>query len=298
MASKTGQFKNDPKNEIAFVGIRSSETVNIVYTYVFEVSSDLIQIYIDASKRKVINLGMTLTPFIHLGLDAGDLNNDGGDEIVFSTINHIYTYATDDDLNLSRKVTGNVAEGDTYNDYKQSYNFIKVRDVNMDDREDVVIVKNFVQNQFADGFFIAMLSVNDNLDQMQAIGRLFGDEPQHDNIHPYSIAVGNFDGFNFTIGQPTHSTQNDVVQPIVILNAPPIHFDMFGSNIFDVNNCFNGGNCDFVATYKKQTTRSTEVSTKVSKDWAISSGVKAEGTIQGAPMGVGASVNYEAHLIG
>ncbi len=301
IALSSGQFKSDTKDEIAFLTIvRDGDFINVLnwsYLYLLEASPDLQQINFDPSKRATLILGQQQQYPNHLSMAAGDLNSDGRDEVVFTTINHIYTYATDDNLNLTQKVTGNVGQGSNF-DAVQSYNYLTVRDVNMDDREDIVIVKNHVSSGIADGFMIAMLSANDNLTQLPLIARLLGDESQHDDLHPYSISVGNFDGFNFKIGQPAHSVQNDVVQPIVILNSPPIHFDKFGSNIFDVNNCFNGGNCDFVATYKKQTTTSTEVSTKVSKDWAISSGVKAQGTIQGAPMGVGASVNYEAHLIG
>ncbi len=121
--------------------------------------------------------------------------------------------------------------------------------------------------------------------------------PQSYTSKPYAIAIGNFDGYNFSIGEPRHYVQNDIVQPIVILNAPPIHFDAFDGNIFDVNNCYNGGNCDFVATYIKQNTSSVEVSTKVRKDWGLSAGVGSTGSVVAAPLGAGVTANYEAYNV-
>jgi Secretion system C-terminal sorting domain len=73
---------------------------------------------------------------------------------------------------------------------------------------------------------------------------------------------------------------------------------MINGNIYDVNGCYNGGSCDFFAKYKKQTTSSVEVKTEISNDWAVSAGVKVEGEIEAAPMGVGVSTSYKVWATG
>ncbi|MDZ7623445.1 MAG: hypothetical protein U5J96_03230 [Ignavibacteriaceae bacterium] len=132
----------------------------------------------------------------------------------------------------------------------------------------------------------------------KTFARLFADENQNDTYHQYAIAVGNFDGFDFTVGTPTLHHDYGIVQPIVTLNAPPIHFDEINGTNYDVNACFNGGDCDFWAQYKKQSTSSVEVSTEVHNDWDISAGIKVEGEIEAAPMGVGVSTSYKLWATG
>ncbi len=67
----------------------------------------------------------------------------------------------------------------------------------------------------------------------------------------YALALGNFDGQDFRIGKPVHYTRTGNVQPLVILNAPPFHFDVFNGTVFDVNNNYTGGSFYFTSTYKK-----------------------------------------------
>jgi len=294
-----GQFKNDEKDEIAFICVLKNEEIfnseDEGTLCLLEVSSDLMDISFDPSKREYLWFAEPMSFYNQLSLDAGDLNNDGRDEVVFTTGPKIYTFAADDDLNLFAKVEISSAEGG-FDDSWQSYNFLKVADVNQDNREDIIIVKNFVQNQFADGFFVAMIRLNDELDEAILLGRLFEDEPQSYS-RQYGIAVGNFDGFDFSIGQPYHYSQADIVQPIVLLNAPPIHFDVLDGQTYDVNQCYNGGNCDFFSKYIKTNTTSVEVTTKVTKDWGLSAGYGVSGSFSVEPIGVGVSVNYEIYML-
>ena len=193
-------------------------------------------------------------------------------------------------------MSADVASGGFY-DYEQSNNYIKISSVNQDTVNDIIIVKNFVQNQFQNGFYVAMIEVNNSLSQGTLIGRLLGDEPVVDDYKRYSIAVGNFDGFNFTIGQPIHYTKNNVVQTLVVLNAPPVHFDVFNGLIYDINQCYNGGNCDFYSKYIKTNTNSVEVSTQVHRDWEVSAGIHLAGQVNAEPAGVGASINFDAYFL-
>ncbi len=301
LAIVPGQFINDEKEEIAFICVLKNGSFpleeNEGTLILLEVSSDLMDINFDPSKREYMYFfDEPISEHNQLSMDAGDLNNDGRDEVVFTTGPKIYTYATDDDLHLYAKAWISSAEGG-YSDDIQSYNFLKVADANQDNREDIIIVRNFVDTQFADGFFVAIISLNDDLDDSALLGRLFGDEPQSDTYQFYGIAVGNFDGFDFSIGQPHHYSQADIVQPIVLLNAPPIHFDVFNGQTFDVNECYNGGDCDFFSKYIKTNTTSVEVTTKVTKDWGLSAGWGKSGSISIEPLGVGVSVNYEIYML-
>jgi hypothetical protein len=54
--------------------------------------------------------------------------------------------------------------------------------------------------------------------------------------------------------------------------GPPTHFDIFGDNVFDVNNCF-GANCGFQATFTSTETQGRSVTTSVESDWSVSAGL-------------------------
>ncbi|MGA7838023.1 MAG: T9SS type A sorting domain-containing protein [Ignavibacteriaceae bacterium] len=294
MAAASGHFTNDNMDELAFSAYRSSEGVHYSYNYILKSNQNLDTLILGPRYR--VTPYKDVVVFSDLALTSGDLNGDGRDEIVFADNNAFYILEPDDNLNLILKGTGGVASGGN-NDYMQSNNFIKISSVNQDTTNDIVIVKNFVNNQFQNGFFVAMIQVDSSLSQTTGIGRLFGDEPGVHDYKPYSIAVGNFDGFNFTIGQPIHHTQNNVVQTLVKLNAPPIHFDVFNGQTYDVNGCYNGGNCDSYSQYVKAATTSVEVTTSVHRDWEVSAGAHVSGSVEVAPFGVGATIDYNAYFL-
>lgn len=313
MAAKSGNYKNDEKIELAFTAVRQGGGYWESYHFVFETTADLQTIN---QSNILLNFDPTVEGlYQHLSLASGDLGSDGLDELIFTTQKTIYVMSADDDLNLTLELDFDVTSGGGY-EIKQKYNFLEVSDVNQDGRNDIIIIKDFVDNnQQEDGFYVAMYTV-DTSNVPILIGELFGDEqlpvdlddPDYE-FRPYSIAIGNFDGLNFTIGEPTHYVASSMVQPIVILNAPPVHFDMFGEDIFDINKCYNGDDCDFAATYKKTSSSSIEVSTTVESDWAVSAGLSISGateigaSVVAAPLGAGAeasasiSINYENHLL-
>ena len=289
MSASSGHFTSGNSDELAFTTIRSSNGQYFSYNYILKSSQNL-DTLITGPIYRVTPAPFTGS-FIDLSTASGDLNGDGRDEIVFTDNSKIYILESDDNLNLTLKMESDIAAGG-YDDYKQSNNYIKISSVNQDTVNDIIIVKNFVQNQYQNGFYVAMIGVNSSLSQGTLIGRLLGDEPEVDDYKPYSIAVGNFDGASFTIGQPKHYTQNNIVQTLVVLNAPPIHFDVFNGQSYDINKCYNGQACDFYSQYIKTNTSSVEVSTKVHNDWEVSRGVKLSGQVSSEVV----SVDYNTYF--
>ncbi|MBD3240248.1 MAG: hypothetical protein GF331_06645 [Chitinivibrionales bacterium] len=90
--------------------------------------------------------------------------------------------------------------------------------------------------------------------------------------------TGNFNG-NIRLGTPTRHTYTDIVDPMVILNAPPIHFDVFNDTAYDVSGCFNlepPHFCPFVATYEQIDHTTTTVERVYNRDWGVSAAASAE----------------------
>ncbi len=91
-----------------------------------------------------------------------------------------------------------------------------------------------------------------------------------------NMAIGNFNGKRITLGTPKYSTLTQILQPLVILNSPPVHFDVFNDTAFDVCKSFNANTSGFVAKYTKDSATSSEVAFETNKDWGISAGIQVE----------------------
>ncbi len=111
------------------------------------------------------------------------------------------------------------------------------------------------------------------------------------------MVAGDLNADAVHLGTPKRTTVHNIVQPLVILNAPPIHYDVFNGTPYDVNGCFtNGAPCDFKSTYVNATDNTMEVSTEVNADWGVSQSISAtvgaggSGVLKKLPFSVSASI--------
>jgi hypothetical protein len=302
MAVAKGQFDSDESQELVFSSVVKSDFTHVAHNYILNISQNLDNITVgpDQYYTMISDFPFFINDITEFGLTTGDLNGNGKDEIVFAAGKNIRVLEVADNYTLGFKADVAVANGGP-NDYKQSFNYLKVCDMNMDNRGDIIVVKNIVSGSVQHGFEIAAVTFPDTAltsGTDVVIARQLGDESQNDVYQQYAITVGNFDGFDFTIGMPTLYHDYGIVQPIVILNAPPVHFDKIDGIINDVNACYNGGDCDFWSQYTKQSDTSIEVSAQIHNDWDVSAGAKVEGSIEASPMGVGVSTSYKVWATG
>jgi hypothetical protein len=91
----------------------------------------------------------------------------------------------------------------------------------------------------------------------------------------FALTAGLYNGPDVRLGQPTRSSRTSITAPLVVLSAPPLHFDVFGAEILDVNDCFPVvALCDFVSTYERMDVQNTFVTTEFHSDWALSAAVE------------------------
>ena len=296
----TGQFNSDPKDEIGFVCTfnNNDETgEDDTFIYLIEASANLDSLAIDRTKTK--SLFCNSNELGALSISAGDLNADERDELVFAVGGTFYVYESDDLLNLYQKNNGGALTGGI-NDDLYSYNFLDLENIDGQSGAEIVLIKNYYSGEEdPQSFSINVFTASKNLDTLTLIVNKTNDEEIPNNLpkRNYAIALGNFDGFDFRIGKPKHYMQYGAFQPLVILNAPPVHFDILNGNEFDINGCYHEGECDFIATYEKSVEQTTEVSTKVHKEWGATVGAELKTSAKVAPMGVGAEQEFEAHLL-
>ena len=83
------------------------------------------------------------------------------------------------------------------------------------------------------------------------------------------------------LGDPVPG-QYTTLEPSVILNAPPTHFDVLDGRMYDPNFCYAGNQylvppvCFFDSSYKLEQAASTEVTSESTEDWAVSATATAE----------------------
>jgi len=95
-----------------------------------------------------------------------------------------------------------------------------------------------------------------------------------------NLAVATFDALDFKLGVPRRSTRILADRPTVILNAPPVHFDVIDGVEYDVNNIFPTRDLPpqgspFFSRFTRITGETVQVETQWKRSWDIS--IKAEG---------------------
>ena len=163
MASAKGQFDTDDSDELVFSAVVKSNFTHVSHHYILNVSQNLQTISVGPRQQftMISDFPFFINDITEFGLAAGDLNGNGRDEVVFAAGRNIRVCAVNDDYTFTVKSDIGVANAGP-SDYTQSNNYLKVKDVNMDSRDDIIIVKNIVLGSTLDGFEIAAVTFPDS----------------------------------------------------------------------------------------------------------------------------------------
>jgi hypothetical protein len=87
------------------------------------------------------------------------------------------------------------------------------------------------------------------------------------------LVAADLDTLTLVVGPPVYHRKTGIVQPLVVLGAPPVHYDVIRDTVWDVNFRYgaNPDNCETFSTYKKKTGYTIEMKTEVNRDWGVSS---------------------------
>ena len=146
--------------------------------------------------------------------------------------------------------------------------------------------------------------VNDTIDIAQTPNLLselenYYTELEVPEIRRFALALTDRDGGGLSFGKPVRRDIDKVITPVVVINAPPTHFDVFDDDTLDINNLYDVGlePADIGARtdrtiYRETSSSSTTFSTTISADWAQSQTVKAGFEAYGASIGGSLSRTY------
>lgn len=275
MALTSGDYNGDVREEIGLtVGIGVTNAQNFdTDTYSIFVESDFSNVSIADDIFVNSASGISGWP---MSMTSGDMDFDGIDEMLVFYRNNIRIFKLDNSLVLDW--IGGTNLGSSTQEAQRFHRTISLTDLDITqsdslrfevvsiDDEGIKVWQNVKENDLG----------SDGID----IG---GSSDEYVALSPYTaiaVSTGDFDGDAVRLGTPTVQTVTDIVQPLVILNAPPIHFDVFNDQNFDINKCFNletNENCEHRAVYENASSSEFEVSTQISTDWGLSASVSSSG---------------------
>ncbi len=121
------------------------------------------------------------------------------------------------------------------------------------------------------------------------------DEISNNASRFFALGSADFGKNGPKLGTPRRYNRTVSGKPVVIVNAPPVHFDVINGVAYDVNSMFPtadciAGDCPFYSRYTVQSTTSIEVKTDWKRGWNV--GVKLEGGAE-LPLDIGVKGEIE-----
>jgi len=298
---KAGDFTNNTIDEfvidfvLAYKG--SSQAKNYLLPASITVNLDTISVNTDNLYEIFQTTGNS---DLAISLQTADLNNDGSDEIIADGDGRFIIYETNNLLQITKKASN------TYGSYTRLDQRMVIADLDASTSDSswypeiIAAQTQYSQPDNSDNYSNLIITVFEPIidgsgDIINLERRIVykADSVKNSPTYYYSITAGDYDGGSIRLGTPSYYSGTDIVQPLVILNAPPVHFDKIGDNIFDVNKNFNGQSSDFYATYYTASETDIEVESKVHTGWTVGGKVEGGFTIPKVEIGVKIKIEGE-----
>ena len=271
-----GDFKDNTLDQfvVDFVLYRSgSETYNkMLPAYV---TTDLDTIKVDKNNLKDIfqTLG---TQTLAINLVTGDINNDGKDEIIINGDGRLRIYDIDTTLSIQGYTSGDYGSSDRIRPN------LVLADLDASTADSVwnpeIISASTQYYQPDNGSSYTTFTITVFEPTVDASGDIIAlnkratmtvDSTDGPRSYYWALTAGDFDGGGIRLGAPKYYSVTDIVQPLVILNAPPTHFDVFNDSTFDVNKSYEGNDTQFYSEFYSSSESEIEVETENHSSWTI-----------------------------
>jgi molybdopterin-binding protein len=264
------------------------------YVDIIQVKDSLNTVVSNVSRRATINGNDgDIRPF---DISAGDLNGDGKNDVAVASNGNIYAFSVSDSLVPTLRITGPAIYGWETGNQQYSDRVMVTGDLDYNKRADIVCVGNpYSFDNDNQQFNMYVYEANTAMTAFILKGRKenYENVPLNGNtgnLRHFAVALGDFNGDRVRLGSVNHYVRQLVKQPLVILNTPPIHYDIFEPSTTpnDLSGCFPALNCGFSSTYVQSQTQDTTLEVSVHNDWGVDATLSAGGSVFG--IGVSASI--------
>ena len=227
---------------------------------------------------------------------AADLNADSKNDVAVAANGNIYAFTVDSLYKPTLRIAGPAIYGWESNNNDFTERALTASDMDYNRKADIIAVGNPYDFDNNTQFFnVYVYEVNNNFTAFTLKGRKENYDAttldgNNGKIRHFAVTVGDFNGDRVRLGAANHYRKTFVKQPLVILNTPPIHYDIFQPvpTPFNINGCYPNFGCGFSADYIQSTTQDTTISVEVHSDWGVDATLSAGGNFFG--IGVQASI--------
>ena len=278
------------------------------------INRDLSGWSIDLSKRIILKPWNVRFPFdissalfppatAGLSLTTADLDNRGIDELACGWMDKTYVYRFGPDLS-SHAVDSlvNYTKVDYMTHHSLTIADIDADTVSADPRwSPEIIASGFrdppymgIYQSEANSYSISTIGWTDtNKTNIKVIQRHV--DPSVSDMTPShraggGIFAGHLRGNGIRFGVPRKHRLEKIVEPLVILNAPPVHIDVIADSTYDICRAYpiSSDSLKWETRYASTVTNGATASTTSNADWSVSSTVSSGGQVFG--IGVKASL--------
>ncbi|MDW3645742.1 MAG: T9SS type A sorting domain-containing protein [Bacteroidia bacterium] len=269
---------------------------------------------------------------IAVSVATGDLDGDLDDEVVLGTNSRVFvlngatgTYPSGNKhLEFNQLTTFNIPSSYTNqqigSEAKFADNFIAVGNIDplvgnfgSEFRAEILVGKNFplisdpINNDISQHFKLTVYGFNESGSQgainwtpvIKAEKDMIAQSTSGLKVRNFSVSFGDVDGGSVILGTPNRSNISEILNPSIILNAPPTHFDVFDQTSYDVCNLYAAGEAvpsssvnHFFSEYEEVVNESFSFSSNFTTDWAVSTSVEAGFSAAGFDLGAKMSASY------
>ena len=265
LAAASGDFDNDPALEAAVAFTFATQEISApdTWLYVLDFSPDLATIVTDDSMSVARN-EQNDSEIDPLDAATGDLDGNSRDEIVLTTVG---IFSVNDNLMPVYETSyfDEVPDGIRDSDY-----FLDVRDMDADGQAEVVSVGSVSGSDHY--LTMRVTAVDTSFNSKTLVASRQNEEFKSGNFSDrhFAMALGDFDADRKWLGMPVAYRRTGVMRPTVVLNTPPVHYDILGGTVYDLSDCFPAQSCAFSATYTQTSANELTVSFETHEDWGVS----------------------------
>ncbi len=272
-----------------FAGVNDDDFDNF-YFYHLSVSNDLNTITV-ADEISFFQNFMTSDghePGLPMLGESGDINGDLRQEAIFFTSFDLLVIGVGEDNSMELK--SSIGLGNT-NELQESNSAFAVGDITKDGRDNILTIHKTLSGGNNNTISVRAFRAAGEGYSLSQFNSYTFEEQSGQSYRAFAIDLGNYDGDDFFLGEGT-LYECDYYMPVMIIGAPPVHWDMINGVEYDINNCFGGGPCNFGATFSQTTTDEFITSVELNSDWAVSAGASAGGSIYGVTVSASVEARY------
>lgn len=221
---------------------------------------------------------------------AADLNNDGRPEVILAAGPDLLLYSVDNQLNATQQLRYDTMQHGMpavqLITSRLGNRLLGVRQVD-GGRVEIALAAATVapeSGSLRQSMNLVVYTATSNLQNLTLVASQL-------NSNPIITEPNDYRHFALAVGGPTNLRLGNYVkqgiataisQPLIVVKAPPTHFDQFGDENFDVSDCFpedvrlacGGLYNKFTATFTQGSQQQRSISTQLNSDWAIAESLK------------------------